>query len=126
MSVQRMIKLVRKYNTQPSSVVLSIVQNQLHDELCSFHLGMLQGDLDGSLTGRTARLTIIEAFDVSTGNDLTTSTVLGVSNLDVVVIEQQDVGSIDGDTLCLVDVFHDGRSRDVTVLIGVDGAGLVR
>lgn len=86
---------------------------------------MLHGDLDGPTTRRASRLGIIQTFDISAGDDLTQTTVLRVSDLDVIGPKQEDIRTVDGRATGSVDVLHHHRSRHVAVFVGIHRAFFV-
>jgi len=103
-------------------ILLSLINQQLNNQLPPFNLRMRHGNFNSPSAGATTALGIINAPAVPTGNDLAQAAIVGVPDFDKVVVEDEDIRAVDGDGLGLADKFHDYTAGDVAVFVDVDGA----
>ena len=83
---------------------------------------MRHGNFNTPGPGAATALGIVNASTVPAGNDLAQTTIVSVPDFNKVVVEDEDVGAVDGDGLGFADEFHDYAARDVAMFVDVDGA----
>jgi len=88
---------------------------------------VLHSDLDaaGGVTGGAADQPVVEAANVTAGNDLAQAAILGVADLDEIGVEEQDEAGDHGSRAGAAHELHDHAAADVAVLVDVHGALLV-
>lgn len=104
-------------------IPLSLIQHQLEDQLPPLCLWMCHSNLHSPPF--LASSTFIKTPHISPTDNLSQPTILGVSDLDKVLIEYEYVGTVHGDGISLAYKLHDDASRDVAVLVDVHGTLLV-
>jgi hypothetical protein len=102
-----------------SSLLLSLVQYQLDDDLAPLLLRMLQAELDSPVVRRATTKAVVEALDIAACDDLPEATILRVPYFNEILVEEENIWSVHGGTPRLAHKLHYDGARDVAVLVDV-------